>query len=181
MATNWMRRTVMVAACASAALLAACGSSTTDSELTPDRFIAFGDAFTDVGQKGSRYTVNDGSVSNWTQQLASRYGKTITPVASGGLSYAAGNARITAKPDVAGDATTLTVTEQIDRFLAGGAFGANDVVFINAGASDLIAGMAAVRAGTTTPPTWWRQHARQARNWPRRCAASSTPGPSMWW
>ena len=151
MATNWMRRTVMVAACASAALLAACGSSTTDSELTPDRFIAFGDAFTDVGQKGSRYTVNDGSVSNWTQQLASRYGKTITPVASGGLSYAAGNARITAKPDVAGDATTLTVTEQIDRFLAGGAFGANDVVFINAGASDLIAGMAAVRAGTTTP------------------------------
>lgn len=151
MATNWMRRTVMVAACASAALLAACGSSTTDSELTPDRFIAFGDAFTDVGQKGSRYTVNDGSVSNWTQQLASRYNKTITPVASGGLSYAAGNARITAKPDVAGDATTLTVTEQIDRFLAGGAFGANDVVFINAGASDLIAGMAAVRAGTTTP------------------------------
>ena len=109
MATNWMRRTVMVAACASAALLAACGSSTTDSELTPDRFIAFGDAFTDVGQKGSRYTVNDGSVSNWTQQLASRYGKTITPVASGGLSYAAGNARITAKPDVAGDATTTPV------------------------------------------------------------------------
>lgn len=148
MATNWMRRTVMVAACASAALLAACGSSTIESALTPDRFIAFGDAFSDVGQNGSRYTVNDGSINNWTQQLASRYGKTITPVASGGLSYATGNARVTAKPDVAGDTSTLTVTEQIDRFLAGGSFTANDVVFVNAGTSDVIAGVAAVRAGT---------------------------------
>lgn len=148
MATNWMRRTVMVAACASAALLAACGSSTIESALTPDRFIAFGDGFSDVGQKGTRYTVNDGSINNWTQQLASRYGKTITPVASGGLSYATGNARVSAKPDAAGDATTLTVTEQIDRFLAGGSFGANDVVFVNVGTSDVIAGVAATRAGT---------------------------------
>ena len=154
MAANWMRRTVVVAACASAALLAACGSSTTDSELTPDRFIAFGDGFTDVGQKGSRYTVNDGSVSNWTQQLASRYGKTIAPVASGGLSYAAGNARITAKPDAAGEATTLTVTEQIEKFFKDGrSFGANDVVFINAGPSDLIAGMAEFNAGPQTDAT----------------------------
>ena len=151
MATNWMRRTALVAACASAALLAACGSSTIESGLTPDRFIAFGDALSDVGQKGSRYTVNDGSISNWTQQIASRYSKTITPAASGGLSYAAGNARVTAKPDVAGDATTLTITEQIDRFLAGGSFRANDVVFINAGPSEVIAGMAAVRAGTLAP------------------------------
>lgn len=149
MATNWMRRTVMVAACATAALLAACGSSTIESALTPDRFIAFGDAFSDVGQKGARYTVNDGSVNNWTQQLASRYGKTITPAASGGLSYATGNARITAKPDAAGDATTLTVTEQIEKFFKDGrSFGANDVVFVNAGTSDVIAGVAAVRAGT---------------------------------
>ncbi len=151
MAANWMRRTVVVAACASAALLAACGSSTIESGLTPERFIAFGDAFSDVGQKGASYTVNDGSISNWTQQIASRYGKTIAPAASGGLSYAAGNARISAKPDVAGDATTLTITEQIDRFLASGSFGDNDVVFVNAGPSEVIAGMAAVRAGTLTP------------------------------
>ena len=151
MAANWMRRTVVVAACASAALLAACGSSTTESALTPNRFIAFGDALSDLGQKGPRYTVNDGSVSIWTQQLASRYGKTFTPVASGGLSYATGNARVTAKPDASGDAATPTVTEQIDRFLASGRFDANDVVFINAGPSDVITGMAAVRAGTLTP------------------------------
>lgn len=51
MAANWMRRTVMVAACASAALLAACGSSTTESAITPERFIAFGDAYSDIGQR----------------------------------------------------------------------------------------------------------------------------------
>ena len=76
MAANWMRRTVMVAACASAALLAACGSSTTESAITPQRFIAFGDAMSDVGQNGSRYTVNDGSVNNWTLQVVANYGWT---------------------------------------------------------------------------------------------------------
>ncbi len=30
------------------------------------------------GKRASRYTVNDGSVNNWTQQVASRYGKTLT-------------------------------------------------------------------------------------------------------
>ena len=78
MAANWMRRTVLVAACVSAALLAACGSSTTDSAITPARFIAFGDANSDVGQNGSRYTVNDGSVNNWTSELEAKYGKSLT-------------------------------------------------------------------------------------------------------
>ena len=68
MAANWMRRTALVAACASAVLLAACGSSTTESAITPDRFIAFGDAYSDIGQKGSRYTVNNDTVNNWTLQ-----------------------------------------------------------------------------------------------------------------
>ena len=148
MAANWMRRTALVAACASAALLAACGSSTTESAITPDRFIAFGDAYSDLGQKGSRYTVNNGSVNNWTLQLASHYQKTLAPVSSGGLSYAQGNARISAQPDAAGDASTPTITAQIDSFLAGKTFGANDIVLLNGGISDLIAGMAAVRAGT---------------------------------
>ena len=78
MAKHWMRRSVLAAACAAAALLAACGSSTTESAITPDRFIAFGDAHSDVGQKGTRYTINDGSINNWTLQVADRYGKTLT-------------------------------------------------------------------------------------------------------
>ncbi len=150
MAANWMRRTFMVAACASAALLAACGSSTTESAIVPERFIAFGDANTDVGQKGTRYTVNDGSVNNWTLQVAANYGKPLAAASAGGKSYAVGNARVKIKPDAVGNASTPTIAEQIDTFLASGSFGASDVVFLSGGISDVIAGMAAVQAGTQT-------------------------------
>ncbi|WP_404300804.1 SGNH/GDSL hydrolase family protein [Alicycliphilus denitrificans] len=150
MAANWMRRGFVAAACASAALLAACGSSSIDSAIAPSRFIAFGDGLTDVGQKGASYTVNDGSINNWTLQLASHYGLTLKPVSAGGLSYAQGNARITATPDAAGNASTPTVTQQIDQFLANPQFAKDDVVLISAGASDIIAGMAAVQAGSMT-------------------------------
>ena len=151
MATNWMRRSVLAAACAAAALVAACGSSSTDSAISPDRFIAFGDGYSDLGQKGSRYTINDGSISNWSQKLADRYGQTLSSVSAGGLSYAQGNARIAATPDAAGDATTPTVTTQIGSFLATHSFVPDDLVLINGGMSDLIVGMAAVLAGTLTP------------------------------
>ena len=150
MAANWMRRTVLVAACVSAALLAACGSSTTESAITPERFIAFGDANSDVGQNGSRYTVNDGSVNNWTSELVAKYGKSLTAVSAGGTSYAVGNARVSAKPDAAGNASTPTIAEQIGTFLASGTFGGSDVVLLSGGVSDVIAGMAAVQAGTLT-------------------------------
>ena len=151
MAANWMRRTALVAAVASAALLAACGSSTTESAIAPERFIAFGDANSDVGQKGTRYTVNDGSVNNWTLQVAANYGKPLAAASAGGKSYAVGNARVKEKPDATGNAATPTITEQIDGFLAtGGTFGAKDVVFMSGGISDVIAGMAAVQAGTQT-------------------------------
>lgn len=150
MAANWMRRTVLVAACASAALLAACGSSTTESAITPERFISFGDGYSDIGQKGTRYTVNDGSVNNWTLQVAANYGKPLAAAAAGGKSYAVGNARVKAKPDATGNASTPTITEQIDTFLATNTFGGSDVVFINGGVSEVIAGMAAVQAGTQT-------------------------------
>ena len=150
MAKHWMRRSVLAAACAAAALLAACGSSTTESAITPDRFIAFGDAHSDVGQKGTRYTINDGSINNWTLQVADRYGKTLTSASAGGLSYAQGNARLAATPDAAGDASTPTIAAQVDAFLAKGSFAANDLILMNGGISDLIVGLAAVQAGSQT-------------------------------
>ncbi|AVO41402.1 SGNH/GDSL hydrolase family protein [Simplicispira suum] len=150
MAKHWMRRSVLAAACAAAALLTACGSSTTESAITPDRFVAFGDAYSDVGQKGTRYTVNDGSINNWTLQVADRYGKTLTSASAGGLSYAQGNARLAATPDAAGDASTPTIAAQVDAFLAKGSFAANDLILINGGISDLIVGLAAVQAGSQT-------------------------------
>jgi outer membrane lipase/esterase len=161
MASHWMRRSFVAAACASVALLAACGSSTVESAISPSRVIAFGDAFSDVGQTGSAYTVNDGTVLNWTSQFAKRYGKTLTPSTSGGTNYAYGNARLSATPDAAGNAATPTITTQLDSFLATQKFTDNDLITINGGLSDIIAGMRAVQAGTLTPA----QLQTQARQW----------------
>jgi phospholipase/lecithinase/hemolysin len=61
------------------------------------------------------------------------------------------NARVVASPDAAGNAATLTLKQQIDSFLAGKSFAANDVVLLNGGTGDLIAQMNAVTAGTQTP------------------------------
>ncbi len=151
MTVSWLRRSaVLTLVCASAALLAACGSGTVDSAISPSRFVVFGDGLSDVGQTGTRYTVNDGSVNVWAQQLAFRYGATITAASAGGTGYAVGNARVTLKPDAAGVATTPTVTDQISTFLAAGAPGGNDLIMVGGGTSDIVAGLASFRAGTTT-------------------------------
>jgi outer membrane lipase/esterase len=83
-------------------------------------------------------------------QVAANYGKPLAAASAGGTSYAVGNARVKIKPDAAGNASTPTLTEQIDTFLARGSFGASDVVFLSGGTSDVIAGMAAVLGGTQT-------------------------------
>lgn len=149
MAFPWIRRAWLVAA-ASALLLAACGGGTVTSKLAPQRVIAFGDAMGDVGQTGSRYTVNDGSVNNWTQFVANAYDRQLTPTSQGGLSYAYGNARITAKPDAAGDSNTPTIQQQIDSFLAGNTIGSDDLILVSAGTSDVIVQARAVLDGTQT-------------------------------
>ncbi|MDR3455004.1 MAG: SGNH/GDSL hydrolase family protein [Rhodoferax sp.] len=165
MTGNWLRRIIMLAACASVALLAGCGSSV-ESALTPSRFISFGDAFSDVGNIGvnNKYTVNDGSVNNWTQQLASSYGLSITPSNSGGLGYAQGNARIAVTPDAAGNSATKTVTQQIDTFLASNTLQPNDVVLINGGISDIVAEWAAMTAGTETQAQMTANVTQAAKN-----------------
>ncbi|MDB5893980.1 MAG: family lipase [Rhodoferax sp.] len=145
-----LRRALMVAACASASLLAACGSGTTESALSPSRFVVFGDAFSDVGQTGATYSVNDGSVNNWVQQMASRFSKSVAPSSSGGFDYARVNARVLAKPDAAGNSSTLTIKEQVDTFMASNTIGGSDVLVLSAGVSDVVAQMNAVTAGTQT-------------------------------
>jgi len=147
MAAHWMRRSFLAVACASAALLAACGSSTTESAFTPTRLVTFGDATADVGQQGALYTVNNGSINNWTLQIASFYGLGLKPVSAGGLGYAQGNARVLATPDAAGGSAP-TLAQQIDSFTASQQFGDGDLVMLSIGVSDIVAGMMAVRAGT---------------------------------
>lgn len=151
MSFHWMRRAALALASAAALLLAGCGSGTIESQFHPSRIVAFGTGFSDLGQGGSRYSVNDGSVSMWTERVAVNYGLALTASAKGGTSFATGNVRVKAKPDAAGNAATPSVTEQIDAFLAGGAIGDNDLLIVEGGVSDIIAEMAKVTAGTQTP------------------------------
>lgn len=150
MSFSRLRRALVLAACASAVLLAACGGGDVESQLTPTRVIAFGDGFSDLGQTGSRYTINDGSVNVWTQQVAAAYGRPLATAAAGGLSYATGNARVSRKPDAAGNAATPTVTDQIGTFLATQSIGANDLVLLGGGIADIVAEIAGANAGAQT-------------------------------
>lgn len=142
-----------VAAIVALVLLASCGGgTTTESALVPSRAIAFGDGVADVGQDGGKvYGVKDGSSGTWVQQAAANYGVSITAQSAGGQGWARGNARIALKPDAAGVATTLTVNEQVDAFLSSNSIGSNDVIFLSAGTSDVLAQTAAVIAGSITP------------------------------
>ncbi|MES2975132.1 MAG: SGNH/GDSL hydrolase family protein [Pseudomonadota bacterium] len=146
----WLRRAFAAAACVSAALLAGCGSSSTVSALTPARIVVFGDATAALGTGGgSRYTVNDGSLNNWTLQVAAQFARPLGSTADGGQSHAVANARVTSAVDAAGGANP-PVTQQITNFLAAGAVGTNDLIIVNAGTSDIIAQTAAVIAATQT-------------------------------
>jgi phospholipase/lecithinase/hemolysin len=150
MASKLLRRGLLLAVAASALVLAACGGGTVQSQFAPTRVVAFGDGMADLGQNGKRYTINDGTVGNWTEVVSLGYLKTLTPSAAGGLSYATGNARVVAKPDAAGNSSTRTVVEQVDTFLAASAPTVNDLVMFNAGTSDVIVQGKAVIDGTQT-------------------------------
>jgi outer membrane lipase/esterase len=151
MATQWLRRAWLAAVGGSVLLLAACGGSSIESPLSPSRIIAFGDAMTDVGQNGRRYTVNDGTFTNWAQVVATSYDLPLTASATGGLGFASGNARVRLEPDAAGSTATPTVTQQVTAFLATGAPREDDLILVGAGTSDVIVEVRAVIAGTQTP------------------------------
>ena len=154
MAANWMRRTLLTAtACASVALLAACGSSSTANSIKPDSIITFGDAMSDLGQNpnGRPYSVTDGvTLNNWTRQVAYRYDLTLSAAKSGGTAYAQGNARV-ALADATGVTNAPSITAQIDSYLASNpTFGSKQFVMVSGGMSDVIAGYNEVQAGTKT-------------------------------
>ena len=135
----WIVRFAAATLTAASVLLTACGSGSVISDLKPERFIAVGDGFSDVGQTGQPFTVNDGSLT-WLQQLASYYGLTVEPAAAGGWAYAQGHARV----DAADPSGAPSVKEQVDRLLADTTLDAKkDVVFINGGMSDIVAAVEA--------------------------------------
>ncbi len=136
MTGNYLRRGLLALACVVAALLSACGDSTIASTLKPTRIIVFGDSSADVGEVGGqRWTVNDGSVNVWAEQVANSYGQPLTPASQGGLGYASGGARV------------ADVAAQMDAFLAHDSFGANDLVLVSMGVDEVYAQAAAYIAG----------------------------------
>lgn len=152
MSRLWMRRALLALASTAALALAGCGSGTIESQLHPSRIVAFGSGLSDLGEGGSRYTVNDATINVWSQQVALDFGIALTTRAAGGLSYATGNARIAARPDAAGNTATPTVADQISAFLGTlGPVGASDLLIVEGGTADIIAEMAKVSAGTQTP------------------------------
>ncbi len=189
MAFQGSRRALLGAAVASLALLAGCGGGSVVSQFAPTRVIAIGDAMVDVGQTGRRYTINNGGNGVWAQQLAASYGLTLTPASAGGTGFGTGNARITATPDAAGTTGTRTVAQQVGDFVAGGGrFGADDLVVVQAGTSDIIAEVTRANAGLQTqaqaqsnidrPRMTWRP--RSARSSPLARAGWSCRAPSTW-
>jgi phospholipase/lecithinase/hemolysin len=147
MAFQWMRRVLLALAPAALLALTACGSGTIESQFHPSRVVVFGDGLSDMGNKGNRFTVNDGQPV-WANIVAGDYGVNLAASASGGTNFATGNARVTQQPDAAGSTSTPTIQQQVDTFLAAGAPAAGDLVIVQGGISDVIAQMAAFRAGT---------------------------------
>ena len=136
MKSSWSRRAALALACAGAAMLAACGNGSVVSDLSPTRFISVGDGFTDVGQTGPRFTINDGT-PGWTQSLAGHYSQTMAPASAGGWSYSQGYARVNSADTTSGS-NAPSVKVQIDTLLARTALQDGDVMMINGGIADIM-------------------------------------------
>ncbi len=144
-------RTSLLAIAAASALLAGCGSGSTVSSLVPTSMVVMGDGMADVGQvSGTVYSVKDGTNTTWVQQVAASYGLSVTAQSAGGQGWARGNARIALKPDAAGNAATMTITEQIDAYLAANSVAKDTVILLDPGISDLVVQADAFKAGSIT-------------------------------
>jgi phospholipase/lecithinase/hemolysin len=164
---NLFRSVLGVAVLLLLSLLTSCGgSSSTVNPLRPTRIIAFGDAFSDVGNPGnsnggSRYTIRGVNAANtlttpstlaeglanvyglWGNTVAMQTGQAGAFPTTGLVSYAMGNSMInpaaaaTAKGGLGG--TEATLTEQVNDFLTrvDNKVGSNDLILITAGTKDL--------------------------------------------
>jgi len=124
------RRALLALACATMAMLGACSSSEIVDPFTPTRILSVGDGFSDLGQDGKRYTVNDGSINIWSQYMAALYGLPLVASDQGGLSYARGDALVSSG--------TNSIVAQVDKMLAANKFAAGDLVVVNGGVADIV-------------------------------------------
>lgn len=130
-----LRVTQLLAALGLGLLLAGCGEGTTFEPLVPTRVISFGDGLSDLGQTGSKFTVNDGTVNIWVERVAVNYSITITAAVSGGLGFAQGGARING----AGNSIENQITAFLSLPAATSTLGASDLILVDAGVAELVA------------------------------------------
>lgn len=133
---------------AAAALLCACGASSTVNSFAPTRVIGLGDAYNDVGSDLSGHApftvTGTGEISTVVEQIATLFGAgssgtfvnagTYTTLpASGVFSYAVGGAKINSGID--------SLANQISRLSddVGGTFASSDLIVIAAGTQDIMA------------------------------------------
>jgi hypothetical protein len=120
------------------ALIASCGASTKIDEFFPSRIVSVGDFFSYQGTSANAYadqlTVNDGTITNWIQQMALDYNITFDPSATG---FATPNA------------TVADLPAQLKNFKPQ----TGDMLVISAGMNDLINHTVSVLNGTETPAT----------------------------
>jgi outer membrane lipase/esterase len=98
--------------------LAACGAGSVKDPFIPTRVVVLGDALSDMTSATTRYTVNDATINNWAEQVASSYGLTAANI----------------MPLAAGNASVAAVSAQASGF----AFQSGDLVLMSAGYRDLI-------------------------------------------
>jgi hypothetical protein len=136
MTGNPLRRILLALTCASAALLAACGSGTIVDPFQPTRVLSVGDSFSDLGQDGKRYTVNDNTINIWSEQLAASFGLPLVASNKGGLSYARGDALVQGP-------TGNSIEAQVTELLSKNTLQPGDLVLINGGIADIVTNVAA--------------------------------------
>jgi len=146
-----------------AAMLSACGGASStvsplNEKVTPtiagSRIIAFGDALSDAGQSGARYTVNDGGAGGsmtLAERLAANFGfATMTPVSTSSTSILTGGAYSYAYGGALINSGTGSVASQIDAFVnAVNTLTDNDLVVITAGQQDIVNAATAYYANPT--------------------------------
>ena len=130
-----LRRLLLALSCATAALLTACGSGSIVDPFTPTRILSVGDSFSDLGQDGRRYTVNDDTINIWSQQAALNWGLPLIASNKGGLSYAHGDALVSGP-------TGHSIEAQITELLSKNTLQSGDLVFVNGGLADIMTNVA---------------------------------------
>jgi outer membrane lipase/esterase len=117
-----------------AAALALAFSAASASAQFTNTYI-FGDSLSDAGQYGARYTTNPGLTA--AMYVGQYWGLTSTPSFTGGNDYAQGGALMNAPQGLPPGTPDLSVTAQVNQFLAKGPLDRNALYQIQGGGNDL--------------------------------------------